>query len=108
MIWINKNLPVFSKLVNKLKKALGYKGTVQSKAEYLEHIQFFTRKKIFQLLRNHGFSLVKFGKTNFIEETFPVSLLTNRIMKLKEWDCMIADKLPAWFSSGFNMIWVKK
>lgn len=94
------------KLVRKIKHALGYKGTtVQSDADNLAHIQFFTKKSLEQLAQASHFKIVRFGKTNFVEDVFPFSILTKRIKTLQKWDCAIAEKLPYRFTGGFVTVW---
>lgn len=87
-----------------LKKILGYNGSDQSKAENLEHLHFFTLKHIRKIASNNGFNIVRKGKSDFIENTFPISLLTNHVYFLKIWDNIIADYLPYFMVSGFYTI----
>ncbi len=95
--------------LQKIKQALGYKGTtVQSDASDLTHIQFFTKTSLEQLAGNNGFGITKFGKTNFIEDVFPFSLLTKRIYFLQKLDCRLAEWLPYSFTGGFVSVWQKK
>jgi SAM-dependent methyltransferase len=109
MLFLHHNMPGVRRGINKLKKLLGYSGTtIQSKSEHLEHKQFFTKKAVTRLISGHGFGLIKFSNANFIEATFPISLLTNRILILKEWDCRLADYLPHQFTSGFYLGWHKQ
>jgi SAM-dependent methyltransferase len=92
--------------INRIKKLLGYSGTtIQSAAEDLTHVQFFTRKSLSKLMKNNGMVLYKFGVTNFLETVFPFSLLAKRSFKLQLFDCWVADRLPSSFSSGFMSIW---
>ncbi len=96
------------KLVLKLKGGLGYKGTtVQSSADDLTHIQFFTKSSLSQLATANKFKIVKFGKTNFIEDVFPFSFVTKRIKALQKLDCSLAEKLPYQFTGGFVTVWEK-
>ncbi|HEX2608527.1 MAG TPA: methyltransferase domain-containing protein [Flavisolibacter sp.] len=99
--WIWKSLQQFKKL-------LGYKGTtVQSSADDLTHIQFFTKKSLENLARQTKFNIVRFGKTNFIEDVFPFSIFTKRIKFLQKVDCAIADRLPYSLNGGFVTVWKK-
>lgn len=92
----------------KLKKGMGYSGTtVQSAADNLDHIQFFTRKELEKLSQSHGFRITGFGKANFIEDVFPFSFFTKRLPVLQKIDCKIADLLPYQFTGGFFMVWEK-
>jgi len=99
---------LFSKFVFKIKSMLGYRGTtVQSSASDLTHIQFFTIAQLKELAKKSTFKIIKFGKSNFVEDVFPFSLLTKRIPALQKLDCKIADMLPASFSGGFLTVWKK-
>jgi ubiquinone/menaquinone biosynthesis C-methylase UbiE len=96
------------RVVNKFKQSLGYKGTtVQSAADDLTHIQFFTRPSLEKLATENTFRIVRFGKTNFIEDVFPFSFLTKKIRILQKWDCALADVLPYQFTGGFVTVWEK-
>jgi ubiquinone biosynthesis O-methyltransferase len=91
-----------------LKKMLGYSGTtVQSAADNLDHIQFFSKKDLEELSRRHGFTIKRFGKANFVEDVFPFSFFTKRIPLLQKVDCKIADMLPHRFTGGFFTVWEK-
>jgi hypothetical protein len=90
------------------KKLLGYHGTtVQSDADDLTHIQFFSRSDLRQLASATNFSIQKFGKINFVENVFPFSLLAKRIRLLQRLDCAIADILPFGCTCGFTSTWKK-
>ena len=96
------------KLVLKLKGGLGYKGTtVQSSADDLTHIQFFTKSTLSKLATTNKFKIVKFGKTNFIEDVFPFSFFAKKIKALQKFDCALAEKLPYSFTGGFVTVWEK-
>jgi 2-polyprenyl-3-methyl-5-hydroxy-6-metoxy-1,4-benzoquinol methylase len=96
------------RFVNKVKRSFGYKGTtVQSDADDLTHIQFFTRKSLEKLASEHAFRIVRFGKTNFIEDVFPFSLFTKKIKFLQKWDCAVAEALPYQATGGFVTAWEK-
>jgi hypothetical protein len=87
---------------------LGYSGTtIQSDADNLDHIQFFTKSALKKLSQQHGFRVVEFKNSNFIEDVFPFSFFTKRIKALQRLDCKIADFLPHQFTGGFLMIWNK-
>lgn len=91
-----------------IKKTLGYKGTtIQSAAEHLEHIQFFTPKSIKKLAITSRFRFYKLQNADFIGDVFPFSLLFRRSEKLQSLDCEIANRLPNRFTSGFLMVWKK-
>jgi 2-polyprenyl-3-methyl-5-hydroxy-6-metoxy-1,4-benzoquinol methylase len=97
------------RLLLKIKGFLGYKGTtVQSDASDLTHIQFFTRKSLDKLAQSSGFEIVKFGKTNFIDDIFPISFVTKKIKILQKWDCAVAEKLPYQLTGSFVSAWQKK
>jgi 2-polyprenyl-3-methyl-5-hydroxy-6-metoxy-1,4-benzoquinol methylase len=94
--------------VSKMKGALGYRGTtVQSAADNLDHIQFFSKKDLQKLSSDHHFKITKFGKANFIEDVFPFSFFAKRIPVLQKMDCKIADMLPTTWSGGFFSVWEK-
>ncbi|MET0635111.1 MAG: methyltransferase domain-containing protein [Chitinophagaceae bacterium] len=97
------------KFVKKMKGMFGYKGTTaQSDADDLTHIQFFTRPALETLASDNQFRIVKFGKTNFIEDVFPFSFFTKKFRILQKWDCALAEKLPYSFTGGFVTVWQKK
>jgi len=109
IIKVNTSNGVVSKVINKIKLLLGYKGdTQQTSAEYLDHIQFFTIKKLEKLADTGGFVISKKGSGNFIETVFPFSLLTRRLFFLQQLDCFIADLLPISFCSIFYSVWNQK
>lgn len=96
------------KIVLGIKKAMGYKGTtVQSSADNLDHVQFFSKKDLEQLSSSHHFKITRFGKANFIEDVFPFSFFTKKITFLQKLDCSIADVLPTRFTGGFFTVWEK-
>jgi len=97
------------RLTSRIKSSLGYKGTtVQSAADDLSHIQFFTKRTLSQLADQSKFQIIRFGKTNFVEDVFPFSLLTKRLKFLQKLDCAIAEYLPLSWNGGFVTIWKKK
>ncbi len=91
-----------------IKTAFGYSGTtVQSAADDLTHIQFFTKSSLEKLAKKNRFSIVRFGKTNFVDDVFPFSFFTKKIKLLQKWDSALADKLPYRFTGGFLTVWQK-
>ncbi|HMH20629.1 MAG TPA: methyltransferase domain-containing protein [Puia sp.] len=96
------------KAVKRIKELFGYKGTTaQSDADDLTHIQFFTRPSLEDLASKNNFRIVRFGKTNFIEDVFPFSFVAKRVKVLQKWDCAIAERLPYGFTGGFVTVWQK-
>jgi 2-polyprenyl-3-methyl-5-hydroxy-6-metoxy-1,4-benzoquinol methylase len=96
------------KIVKGIKSLFGYKGTtVQSSADDLTHIQFFTKSSLEKLAQSNKFKIVKFGKTNFVDDVFPFSLFTRKFRLLQKWDSVVADKLPYRFTGGFVTVWQK-
>lgn len=96
------------RFVSSVKRSFGYKGTtVQSDADDLTHIQFFTRASLEKLASEHAFRIIRFGKTNFIEDVFPFSLFTKKIKALQKWDCAVAERLPYQLTGGFVTVWEK-
>lgn len=88
-----------------IKKSLGYNGTtVQSAADNLDHIQFFSKKDIQLLSVKHNLKITKFGKANFVEDVFPFSFFSKRIKLLQKIDCKVADWLPYYFTGGFFFV----
>jgi len=103
-----KNAKIWAGIL-RLKKLMGYSGTtIQSDADNLDHIQFFSKKDLILLSEKNNFAIESLNNTNFIDDVFPFSLLTNRIHLLQRWDCKLADFLPHRFTGGFNMVWVKR
>jgi 2-polyprenyl-3-methyl-5-hydroxy-6-metoxy-1,4-benzoquinol methylase len=93
----------------KTKKALGYKGTtVQSDADDLTHIQFFTKRSLEKLAARNKFRIVRFSKTNFIDDVFPFSFITKRVKVLQRADGAIAEILPHQLTGSFVTVWQKK
>jgi 2-polyprenyl-3-methyl-5-hydroxy-6-metoxy-1,4-benzoquinol methylase len=108
VIWLKKKDNFIWHGLLRLKKLLGYKGTtVQSDASDLTHIHFFTKKSLDSLARLNNFKIIRFGKTNFIEDVFPFSLLSKRLVFLQKMDCAIAEILPYRFTGGFVTVWQK-
>ena len=97
------------KALVKMKSLLKYKGTtVQSDADHLDHVQFFSKHAIYQLSNQGKFAVNTLESTNFMEDVFPFSLLTRRFVFLQKLDCWIADQLPPALTGGFLMIWTKE
>jgi SAM-dependent methyltransferase len=95
--------------VHKFKSALGYDGsTIQSEADNLDHIQFFSKKDIYTLAEKSGFKISILAKTNFIDDVFPFSLITRRSTYLQKIDASMADMLPYNFTGGFVSVWTKR
>lgn len=105
---MRKKNGVLWQAITKIKKTLGYSGTtVQSDADNLDHVQFFTRSDLQKLSAEHNFRIVQFGRANFIEDVFPFSVFTRRFKLLQKMDCKVADYLPYAFTGGFFSIWEK-
>jgi 2-polyprenyl-3-methyl-5-hydroxy-6-metoxy-1,4-benzoquinol methylase len=99
--WMWRTLP-------KLKKMLGYSGTtVQSDADDLTHVQFFTKRSLECLAESNNFTIAKFGVTNFVDDVFPFSILAKRIKYLQKLDAAFADKIPAEYAGSFVTVWKK-
>ena len=104
--WMKSKTPFVYGAVNSFKKALGFSGaTVQSDAENLTHVQFFTKKSLIKLISQNGLKLVQFRPSNFVEGVFPYSLIAKRSNKLQSLDCWMADQLPDQMASGFMSAW---
>ena len=94
--------------VIQVKKALGYSGTtIQSDADNLDHIQFFTKTELERLSKDNGFKIERIESSNFIDDIFPVSLIASRSRMLQTLDGKVADMLPTSFTSGYLMVWKK-
>jgi len=103
-----RNNPALWTSINKVKSALGFKGTTaQSQADNLDHVQFFTRNDLRHLAQVSNFKIIQFAKTNFVEDVFPFSLLTKKVKFLQTLDCQVAELLPYSFTGGFNTLWRK-
>ncbi len=108
VIWLQKKNNFIWRGLLRLKRLLGYKGTtVQSDASDLTHIHFFTKRSLTSLAKGSHFKITRFGKTNFIEDVFPFSILSKRLIFLQKMDCAIADILPHQFTGGFVTVWKK-
>ncbi|TDX01914.1 class I SAM-dependent methyltransferase [Dinghuibacter silviterrae] len=91
------------------KKLFGYSGTtVQSDADNLDHVQFFSKNDLEKLSAAHRFRITRFGSANFVEDVFPFSFFAKRLPFLQKMDCALADRLPVTFSGGFFTVWEKK
>lgn len=100
----NKNNWIW-KAIMKVKKNLGYSGTtIQSDADNLDHVQFFSKKDIHELSKKHDLKITRFGKANFIDDVFPFSFFSRRSKILQKIDCKLADWLPYHFTGGFFFV----
>jgi 2-polyprenyl-3-methyl-5-hydroxy-6-metoxy-1,4-benzoquinol methylase len=94
--------------VLKIKSRLGYSGTtIQSQADNLDHIQFFTYRDLQKLSQETGFKIERINSSNFIDDIFPVSLLSRRVKSIQKLDSYLADILPRTFTGGYLMVWKK-
>jgi len=96
------------RVVLNLKKMLGYSGTtVQSAADNLDHIQFFTTKQLKKLSADNGFIIEVINSSNFVDDVFPVSIVGSRSPFIQKVDSRLADLLPVTFTGGYLMEWRK-
>lgn len=94
--------------LSQIKKMMGYDGhTVQSDADDLGHVQFFSKEKLLRLAKNTGFTVQKFEHADFLGDVFPFSFFCKRSKLLQKMDCKLADKIPYQLTSGFQTIWIK-
>lgn len=94
--------------VNKVKKLLGYRGTtVQSDADDLTHVQFFSKSDLYALAKQHDFRIIRFGVTNFADDVFPFSMLARRSTKLQKMDAALANRIPHEYAGSFISVWQK-
>ncbi|MEQ8361792.1 MAG: methyltransferase domain-containing protein [Cyclobacteriaceae bacterium] len=108
MQWMRRKNNFFWKITKIVKRGLGYDGkTVQSDADDLEHIHFFTKKSLSKMAHQHKYKISKFENADFIEDLFPFSLITKRIGFLQRFDCLVADVLPHQLTGGFHTLWEK-
>ena len=97
------------KVLTRSKKVLGYSGTtVQSAADDLTHVQFFSKKDLYKLAADNRFEIVSFNVTNFMDDVFPFSLVTRRSRALQKIDAFVADHLPHQMAGSFVTVWKKK
>lgn len=96
------------RMLLKTKSMLGYKGTtVQSDADDLTHVQFFSKNSLEKLAGNTRFKITSFGKTNFIDDVFPFSFFTKKLRILQKWDGLLAEVLPYQLTGSFVTVWEK-
>jgi len=96
-------------MVTKIKKSMNYSGTtVQSDADDLTHVQFFTKKSLENLAAASGFHITKFMNSHFVDDIFPLSLFTRRLKFLQRLDSAVADRLPSRMCGGFFTMWEKR
>ncbi len=97
------------RIVTWAKKMMGYSGkTVQSDADDLEHVQFFSKPDLLSLASRTGFSVSKFEHADCISDVFPFSFFFKKSKMLQKIDCKMADRLPSGLTSGFHTLWVKR
>lgn len=108
VIALQKKDNLIWRCMQKIKSLLGYKGTtVQSDADDLTHVQFFSKSSLETLARKTRFRIVRFGKTNFIDDVFPFSFFTRKIRILQKWDGALAEVLPYQLTGSFVTVWKK-
>lgn len=109
MLYLERKNNFITKLVKGTKSLFGYSGkTTQSSADNLDHIQFFSYSQLKSLLTTHRFTMIQFGKANFIDDVFPFSFFANRITILQRMDCWVVDFLPRWATGGFFTVSTKQ
>jgi len=109
LLQIVKGESLVSRFALKIKYSLGYKGsTDQSSADHLDHLQFFTMKKLSQLAQNNGFMITRKKSGDFIQNVFPFSFICRHFLFLQKFDCFIADILPLAFTSQFYTVWKQR
>ena len=109
VIKIQRKKGLLLNMLSKSKKMLGYSGTtVQSDADDLTHVQFFSKKALYKLASDNNFRIVNFSVTNFIDDVFPFSLVTRKSKTLQKLDAYVADRLPHQVAGSFVTVWKKK
>lgn len=97
-----------SRTIDKVKKLLGYGGaTVQSDADDLTHVQFFSKSDLYTLAKNHGFQITRFGVNNFADDVFPFSIIARRSRTLQKMDAKLANGIPHEYAGSFISVWQK-
>jgi len=109
MIFIRDHLSWFLGFVLSIKKIFGYSGTtVQSAADNLDHIQFFTKGALRRMAKTNNYNITGFRHSNFIDDVFPFSLIARKSQMIQKIDSKIADILPSILVGGFFSIWKNK
>ncbi len=109
MIFIRDRMSWLLNVVLFFKKIFGYSGTtIQSAADNLDHIQFFSKTALERMAKENQYQIINFKHSNFIDDVFPFSLITRKSAKLQRIDSKIADRIPSTFAGGFFSIWKRK
>jgi 2-polyprenyl-3-methyl-5-hydroxy-6-metoxy-1,4-benzoquinol methylase len=109
VIKMERNKNFMWRVMTRSKKILGYSGTtIQSDADDLTHVQFFSKKDLYKLAADNNFQIVGFNVTNFIDDVFPFSIITRKSKALQKLDASIADRLPHQMAGSFVTVWKKK
>jgi len=78
---------------------MGYKGTtVQSDADDLTHLHFFTQKTLRQLADQSRFRITRMGGNKFCGECISFLPADQTHQGLQVWDCRLAEVLPTGFT----------
>lgn len=83
-------------------RALGYTGvSLQSKNPHLDHLQFFTKRRLAGLARAAGWRVLSRRNLSMFIAVFPVSMAFRKWPGLEPIDTALARTLPAEAASGW-------
>lgn len=88
--------------LRRFQRALGYSGTtLQSNNPHLDHVQFFTRRRLGTIARDAGWRVLGRRNLSMMIAVFPVSMAFRRWPGLERFDDALARALPAEAASGW-------
>ena len=88
--------------LRRFQRALGYSGTtLQSHNPHLDHVQFFTKRRLAGLAHAAGWRTLRRRNLSMFIAVFPVSLAFRRWPALERADAALARTLPAEAASGW-------
>jgi SAM-dependent methyltransferase len=68
------------------------------------HVQFFTLRRLRNLLTRCGLQVVQIAHSDWLEGATPLSLIYSRSKRLSRLDQSIADRLPHFMASGWYLV----
>lgn len=90
------------KTLRGFQRALGYSGmTLQSRNPHLDHVQFFTKRRLSGLAESAGWRVLARHNLSSMIAVFPVSMAFRRFPGLERVDTAVAEQLPAELASGW-------
>ena len=78
--------------------------TLNTHGEGALHEQFFTLRSVRRLFNKYNLDIVKRQNSFIFVGTFPFYYLYGRVRALQKFDCIAADYVPAFLSSGWSFI----